>query len=404
MAQDRTRIDDRNRIYLDNAATSWPKSPAALGAAESFLRECGATSGRGAYQSAGVADRWVSRARQSLADLLGASSPVSIAFCSSGTHALNAGLTGVLRSGDHVVTTSMEHNSLLRPLHQLGSREIAFDYVASDDCGRAQVQDAAKLMRDETRLLAVGHASNVTGAVNQIEPWAELARKYDAVLLVDASQTVGYLPLDVQELGIDLLVAAGHKGLRGLPGTGIVCATPAIQQDFCPLMFGGTGSSSEQIADTPTWPLSIEVGNLNLPGIVSLAVAAEELNALEQLSAGWGDGFERLIAGLIQIPQVRLVGFEDDVDFKAKHWTANGMRVPVVSLTVEGWDVHDLAAVLDTSFGIEVRAGWHCAALVHHELGTAQGGGTIRLSPGRSTTADEIDYTLGAFRKILGVE
>ncbi len=436
------------RVYLDNAATSWPKSAAVLEAAEKFIRECGATSGRGAYRSAMLADRWLTDARHHLAQLLNAADAQSIAVCSSGTHALNAALWGLLRPGDHVITSSMEHNSLLRPLKQLETQHaIRVSIVPCDADGFADPHAADELICVDTRWIAIGHASNVTGRVQALNRWRDLARRANAKLIVDASQTLGYIPIDVQASGIDVLAAAGHKGLRGLAGTGLLMVARELQSQLRPLMFGGTGMASEQLEMGQSWPQSVEVGNLNMPGVVSLAVAAEECLRAQQAIAsstdditlpGWLAPFQQLVAGLKQFPQIRMIGWDSAPIQISRHTPcavapaaptavaptavaptavaptaathANPShdisieRIPVVSMQVAGWDVHDLASVLDSSFGIEVRAGWHCAALVHEALGTADSGGTLRLSPSASTTSQEIDWTLAAFHEILGLE
>lgn len=418
------------RVYLDNAATSWPKSSAAIEAAERFIHECGATSGRGAYRSATLADRWLADARHHLAQLLNAADDQSIAVCSSGTHALNAALWGLLRPGDHVITSAMEHNSLLRPLKQLETHHaIRVSIVPSDADGFADPQGADELICEDTRWITIGHASNVTGRVQALDRWRDVARRANAKLIVDASQTLGYIPIDVQASGIDVLAAAGHKGLRGLAGTGLLMVARDLQSQLRPLMFGGTGVASEQLQLGQSWPQSVEVGNLNMPGVVSLAVAAEGClraqqaivsNAAGVAQPNWHAPFARLIAGLKQFPQIRLLGWDSRADNSSvqvdhsRHVSGGDNsgddssdnisveRIPVVSLQVAGWDVHDLASVLDSSFGIEVRAGWHCAALVHDALGTADSGGTLRLSPSASTSSEEIDWTLAAFREILG--
>ncbi len=390
------------RVYLDNAATSWPKCAAAIAAADQFIRQCGATSGRGAYRSAAVADRWLENARVNLARLVGATSGLSVAICNSGTHALNAALYGVLRPGDHVITTGMDHNSLLRPLKFLEQhRGIRLSVIPSDPCGFADPRQAAALIGDETNLIAVGHASNVTGQIQDLEGWSKLARSADARFLVDASQTLGYLPIDVgasqkNAMRIDILAAAGHKGLGAYQGTGLLVVQPELHAEFLPLMQGGTGHASERLDDGQSWPRCVEVGNLNMPGVVSLAVAAAEtLSNLFSRQLAWQARFQQLVHGLDRLAGVKLVGWSVARNFAE--------RIPVVSIEVEGWSVHDLASVLDSSFGIEVRAGWHCAALAHAALGTDTSGGTLRLSPSASTTAEEIDYTLAAFREILDV-
>jgi selenocysteine lyase/cysteine desulfurase len=384
------------RVYLDNAATSWPKSETVLQAAEHFSRTCGATSGRGAYRSALQADRWVEEARSQLARLIGAASGLDIALCHSGTHALNAALYGVLSSGDHVITTGLDHNSLLRPLKQMELEgHIQLSIVESDIHGRASAQSAAAQVRSNTRLVAVGHASNVVGTVQELGPWRQLASACEALLMIDASQTLGYIPINVQQQGIDILAAAGHKGLRGLSGTGLLYIQAAARQRFRPLMLGGTGRHSEHLSVEPAWPTSVEVGNLNMPGIVSMAVAAQEVNSGPGLHLRcWLAVYQELVQQLNALQEVRVIGSQSHIDWQT--------RIPVVSIQPDHWDVHDLASVLDTSFGIEARAGYHCAALVHGPLGTATRGGTLRLSPGHSTTPEEIEYAVDALKQILG--
>lgn len=378
--------DSNRRIYLDHAATSWPKSAKGTEAAIDFMQACGATSGRGAYRSAQVADRWLAHARLAVAKLINASSS-SIAFCSSGTHALNAALHGLLCDGEHVITTAIEHNSVLRPLARMVAEgRITMTVV---DCDRSGKVDSAKLhdaMRGDTRWIVAGHASNVTGAVQALEPMADVAHLYGIGFMVDASQTLGYLPIDIAAMGIDVLAAAAHKGLRAWMGTGLLYVAPKFQKDFNSLMSGGTGSSSELIDVIPSWPQSVEVGNLNLPGIISIAVAAREAD----LSQSWRKLYCELVNGLREIPGVRII-VADNLE----------SAIPVVSLTVEGWDSHDLASVLDANFGIETRAGLHCAAMVHQFTDTAVGG-TLRMSLGHDSTDADVQEVLSALRMITG--
>ncbi len=383
------------RVYLDHAATSWPKLASATAAAVDFIQQCGATSGRGSYRSAQVADRWLSDARLSVAKLINAPNSNCIALCNSGTHALNAALFGLLREGDHVVTTAMEHNSVLRPLANLvaaGRVTMAVVDCAANGAVEACAIDAA--VNGSTRWIVAGHASNVTGAVQRLEPIADIAQRYGIGLIVDASQTLGYLPIDVASMGIDVLAAAGHKGLRAWAGTGLLYVAPKFQAAVRPLMTGGTGSASELIDAVPSWPQSVEVGNMNLPGIVSLAVAARDADT----SQSWRPLYRELVAGLRAIPGLKLMVAEDEE-----------AAIPVISLIVDGWDNHDLANVLDANFGIEVRAGLHCAALIHNFIGTAlsqstSGGGTLRLSLGHESTKGDAQAVLSALRTITGNE
>jgi cysteine desulfurase / selenocysteine lyase len=376
------------RIYLDHAATSWPKCPAAVEAAFQFIQQCGATSGRGSYRSAQTADRWLADARLHLRKVVNAPTANCIAFCSSGTHALNAALYGLLNAGDHVITTAIEHNSVLRPLAQLvHSRGIALEIANCDAVGFVATDRIAELVRTNTKLIAIGHASNVTGTTQPIAAVSEIARNVGAILLVDASQTLGYLPIDMQTLGIDVLAAAGHKGLRAIAGTAFLAVVPRLHSSIKPLMQGGTGHQSESIEAQPSWPQSVEVGNLNLPGIVSMAVAAKNMDTRRP----WLNALRHLREGLQSIAGVKVYGLD-----------LSDETIPVLSITVEGWDIHDLANVLDANFGIEVRAGLHCAALVHNFIGSIASGGTVRLSLGHGTDWQDVESTLSAFRKLLG--
>jgi cysteine desulfurase / selenocysteine lyase len=375
------------RIYLDHAATSWPKLPAAVEAAGEFVQQCGATTGRGAYRSAQHAERWLADARRSVAQLINAPNSNSVAFCSSGTHALNAAFHGLLRPGDHVVTTAIEHNSVLRPLSQLvQAKVITLDIAPADVTGWVDPSAIAALVKPHTRMVAIGHASNVTGTMQSLQEIASIAHDAEAIMLVDASQTLGYVPIDMQHLRLDVLAAAGNKGLRALAGTAILAVVPKLQTEIRALMFGGTGNSSEQIDVAPFWPQSVEVGNLNMPGIVSLAVAAQ----LADTNCSWRALLLRLRDGLSDIAGVRLFTGPKEA-----------MSIPVLSLAVPGWSIHDLANVLDASFGVETRAGLHCAALVHKFIGSDEFEGTLRMSVGHSTSESEIEATLDAVRAIL---
>jgi cysteine desulfurase/selenocysteine lyase len=392
------------RIYLDNAATSWPKRQSVLDAAWRFARDCGATAGRGSYGSSIQAQRHLEDARLRLAQLIGSRDPGTIAFCNSGTHALNAALAGVLRPGDHVIATQMEHNSVLRPLRHLTlARGIKVDYAPCDFVGLSSISAAENLVTRQTRWIVVGHASNVTGAVHDLAAWSQLASDAKARLIVDASQTLGYHPLDVEATGISLLAAAGHKGLGGLAGSGLLYASAELHADFQPLLTGGTGVQSESIEAETSWPHVVEVGNHNLPGIVSMGQAARELvseSLCEPVAwqTHWRKIMDRLISGLRSIASVTLVGYPPN-----QNAVPSVDRVPLVSLLVDQWDVHDLAAILDTQFGIEARSGFHCAALVHKPIGSHSSGGTLRLSPGHSTTPQQIDTTIDALRQIVSV-
>ncbi len=224
--------------------------------------------------------------------------------------------------------------------------------------------------------------------MQEIGALGQLARSRDVGFIVDASQTVGYLPIDVEAMAIDALAAAGHKGLRAWAGTGFLYVAKKFQEQVRPLMSGGTGTSSEVIDGRPDWPQNVEVGNLNLPGIVTMAVAAREAD----VSQSWRGVYKKLVAGLCEIPKLRVLS-SPSID----------TAIPVVSIQVDGWDNHDLANVLDVNFGIEVRSGLHCAGLVHQYTNSQDTGGTLRLSLGHASTEADIARVLDALRTIVNV-
>lgn len=383
------------RIYLDNAATSWPKPEAVYRAVDDWQRRVGAAYARGVSSAADETRALVDRTRRGVATLLGESDPSRIAFTSSGTDSLNLALFGLLRDGDHVVTTVCEHNAVLRPLDRLASGagpiRIEVTYVECDAEGavRAEAIDAA--IRGTTRLVAVTHASNVTGAVQPTEAITAAARERGVRVLVDAAQTLGRWPLDVKRLGADLLAAPGHKGLLGPLGTGVLWVREGLEKDLQPLRYGGGASGGDRLAMPETAPDCYEAGNLNVPGLAGLAAGVEHVletgvaTVQSQLAAG-----RRQIADALEaIPGVTLYGPNDPAK-----------QAGVVSFSVEGYDPHEFATLLASVAGVECRAGLHCAPRLHESLGTRSRGGLVRFSPGASTTTDEIAAVVEAVRTL----
>ena len=382
---------NEQRIYLDHAATSWPKHQRVLDA----INDCAqnhSSAGRSAHQSALRANQVVQQARRKLATLIGAESSSDIAFFANGTQALNAAIHGILRPGDHVVTTAAEHNSVLRPIHHLSKTEdIQQTVVPCDSRGNVSASDVLSAVRNDTRLVVMTHASNVTGAVLPIEQVAERLSKTSTLVLVDAAQTVGYLPIDVQTSGIDLLAAPGHKGIGGPLGTGFLYANERVHDQIVPLIFGGTGGNSDSLEMPLQYPAKMEAGNLNVPAIAGLCEAVnmrlESGFASDSLSdsARLARHSAQLCENLAALSGVKLYSNPGDL--------------PIVSLRMEGLGCDDLAAVLDGQFGIETRSGFHCASLIHDFLGT-KSGGTLRLSASRETTEQEIETACSALVEI----
>ena len=372
-----------SRIYLDHAATTWPKAECVIEAMSGYARECGTAAGRGAYRSAQQASEIVAETRRRLAQLIAAESGKCISLQASGTAALNVAIHGIgLRAGDHVVTTAAEHNSVLRPLHHLVETiGIQVTTVACDQNGFVHSGQILQSIRKDTRLVAMTHASNVTGAIQPIVDVGEVLREHPALLLCDAAQSLGYLPIDARQLGVDLLAAPGHKGLGGPMGTGILYVSPNVQQNMRPLLQGGTGSQSESLMMPEAFPSKLESGNLNVPAIAGLLAGLQsqvEESSLAELSS-------QLHKGLSEIDGLKIFG--------------SCGAIPIASVAIPGLSPADLAAILDTEFGIETRSGFHCAALIHQYLGSADEG-TLRISAGHSTTADEIAAVLNALREI----
>lgn len=380
------------RIYLDNAATSWPKPEAVYAAVDRYQRELGAPAGRGVYREASEVERLLVAARKQVAELIGAESPSRIVFTANGTDSLNLAIHGVIRPGDHVVTTAVEHNSVLRPLRQLeNSSDVAVTRVACNREGFVDPDDIRAAIRSNTRLVVVIHASNVTGAWQPVEAIGEIVRQHGLLFLVDAAQTLGHQPLRVAELGVHLLAAPGHKGLLGPLGTGILYVAPGVEEHLCSVRQGGTGTQSDEDSQPNSLPDKYEAGNHNVPGIVGLGAGAAYLlqYGLENVRRHELDLTSQLLAGLSEIAGVQVFGPRD-----------SQQRTGVISVTIKGYDPQEIAAMLDQAYSIQVRAGIHCAPLVHRALGTGKAGGTVRFSPGVFSSAEEIDQTIEAVREI----
>lgn len=380
------------RIYLDNAATSWPKPEAVYQAVDHYQREVGASAGRSAYAEAMTVGRAVDETRELIARLLGAGDPRRIVFGLNGTDMLNLAIHGLLRAGDRVVTSVAEHNSVLRPLRALEQRGlIEVTRVECHGDGFIAIEQIEDALKTGIRLVAVTQASNVTGALQDIETIGRLAKEHGALMLVDAAQSLGHVPIDVGRLPIDVLAAPGHKGLLGPLGTGVLYLRPGMESELVPQRQGGTGTRSEEDVQPEELPERYEAGNLNAPGILGLGAGVrwllqQELTSLRQHEIEFTT---RLYEGLAAIPGVRMFGPGP-----------GSIRVGVVSITVSGYDPQEFALALDSACRVQVRAGLHCAPLMHRCLGTFDGGGAIRFSLGPFNTSADIDAATAAVEAI----
>jgi cysteine desulfurase family protein len=387
-------VTQNRRIYLDNAATSFPKPDEVYRAVDIYQRTNGAAIGRGAYSPSIEVTSAVQRCRTKLARLWNVPSPNSIVFTFNGTDSLNLAIQGILRPGDHVVTSVIEHNSVLRPLRALQDRlGIEITHVGADPAGRVDPAQFRQALRPQTRLVALVHASNVTGGVQPIVDVGEIARNHGAVFLVDGAQSAGHAPLDLASLPVDLFACPGHKGLLGPLGTGVLYIRPGIETELQSHRQGGTGTVSEDDRQPESLPEKYESGNHNAPGLVGLEAGVSWIleRGVATLAAEEKRLTARLWEGLSAITGIRLLGPPPGEE-----------RVGVVSLTIDGFEPQDAAAILDENFGIQVRAGLHCAPGVHRALGTFAAGGTIRMSVGPFSTAEDVDAAIGALGELAG--
>ena len=375
-------------IYLDNAATSWPKPPVVGEAMRHYLDVVGGSPGRGGHRRAVDAGRIVFDAREGLAELLGAADLERVILLKNATEALNLALLGTLHHGDRVVVSSLEHNSVMRPLRHLeAERDVEVHVVRCDPGGSLEPADLAAALTEPTRLVAIAHGSNVTGALAPVGELADVAHDAGALLLVDAAQTAGAHPIDATALGVDLLAFTGHKSLFGPQGTGgLVIGGQAPE----PIMYGGTGSNSEAERQPDLLPDRLESGTLNGVGFAGLGagvgyVAAE---GVERIASRGRERLARLLDGLAAIPRVRVLGPADPE-----------RQIGVVSVEVEGRSPAEVGMLLDERYGILTRVGLHCSPAAHRTLGTFPVG-TIRLSLSHLTADDHIDRAVAALREL----
>lgn len=374
-------------MYFDNAATSFPKPEPVYRAVDHFLRHSAANPGRSGHRLAVEADRVIARARHGLAALLNVPEPERLVWTANCTEALNLALKGLLRPGHRVVTTSLEHNSVARPLRSLERAGVEVVRVPCPE-GRFDPESFLAAITPGTTLVAATHASNVTGEVLPAAEIGRRCREVGARFLLDAAQTAGARPLDLREIGADLVAMPGHKALFGPPGTGALYVAPGIE--LACHREGGTGSQSELDEQPTHLPDRYESGTLNSVGIAGLGAGIAWLR--ETGPAEIQRREEALLAqlweGLREIEGLRLYGPPPGPD-----------RAAVLSVNLEGWEPTDAALVLDEQFDLQVRPGLHCAPWAHQSLGTFPSG-TVRLSPGYFNTPEEVEQAVEAFRQL----
>ncbi|YCI27407.1 aminotransferase class V-fold PLP-dependent enzyme [Paenibacillus sp. Z6-24] len=376
-------------IYLDHAATSWPKPPAVHEAVMDTLQHSSANPGRGSHQMAVRASRVLFDCRKVLCRLLDVRNPVDIAFTGNTTMALNMAIQGLLKPGDHVIATMTEHNSVWRPLEALKRLlQLQVDYIPVDSQGQIDLQKVKEAFRINTRLLICNHSSNLLGSILPVAELAEMAHRHGARILLDIAQSAGHIPVRLQEWQIDMAAFPGHKGLLGPQGTGGLYIAPDLELE--PWMYGGTGSQSETAGQPDVRPDRYEAGTPNTPGIAGLAAGVRHVleQSVVHIAQQEQQLSQQMMEGLLSIPGLQILGPE-----------LGRERTGIVSFIMEHQDPAQTAFRLDREFGIAVRAGMHCTPLAHRSAGTI-GTGAVRASIGYGSTADDVEALIEAVRRI----
>lgn len=381
-----------NRIYLDNAATSWPKPEGLLAAIDDYHRRLGAPAGRGVYREASETERLIAESRRRLAELLRVNQPQRVIFTAGCTDALNQVLHGTLRPGDHVVTTVTEHNSVLRPLRHLQEqRGITTTLVPCGADGIINPDDIRSAIQPQTRMIVLNHVSNVTGAIQPAEAIGKLAAEHDLLFLLDAAQSLGHLPFSVGDVNAHFIAAPGHKGLLGPMGIGALYIAPEREADLLPLRQGGTGTRSEDDRQPESMPDRYESGTHNVPGILGLSAGLAHIQkfgtAAVRKHMHWLTG--RLLDGLATVAGVTIFGPRNP-----------DQQLGVVSITIKGYDPHEAATTLDATYRIQTRPGIQCAPRMHEALGTLKSGGTLRFSVSLFNTEADVDAAIKAIDEV----
>ena len=380
-----------NYIYLDNASTSFPKAPTIATAMSDYITNRGININRGSYALAYDVEDIIYTTRQRLHTLFNGHDPSHVIFTQNVTMSLNMVIKGLLKAGDHVLVSSMEHNAVMRPLTQLLDKGITFDIIPCDKTGSIQLESMDSLIRPNTVAMIINHSSNVCGTIQPLESIGSICKAHNLQFIVDAAQTAGVIPIDVKACHIDALCFTGHKGLLGPQGIGGIILTKEMAQTLIPLIAGGTGSFSHLETMPTHMPDAFEAGTLNLPGIMGLN---EGLSYIES------QGMENIHNHELGLTQAFLEGLQsiDSINIVGKQNIQT--RTAVVSITIDGMDPANIAYELESTYHIMTRVGLHCAPRAHQTLGTYPEG-TVRFSFGYANTHKDVKSALSALHRIV---
>jgi cysteine desulfurase family protein len=378
-------------IYFDNAATSWPKPPEVKKAMVKFMEEIGANPGRSGHLLSIEAARILYETREAFSALFRVKDPSRIVFTLNATESINLALKGLLRPGDHIITSSMEHNSVMRPLRYLEKKGVELSILPCSSNGTLNPQDAERKIQSNTKMIILNHASNVTGTLLPIKEVGLIARNHNLLFLVDAAQTAGAYPIDMETEKIDLLAFTGHKSLYGPQGTGGLVISERIEEkEMTPLKQGGTGSRSEFEEQPDFLPDRFESGTPNGVGIAGLLAGIQFVleKGTEHIRQYESNLIEKLIKGLEEIPRIKLYGSENKEE-----------RIATLSFNIAQLSPSNVSFYLEKEFGILCRPGLHCAPSAHKTMGTFPEG-TVRFSLSYFNTEEEVDRAIDALNSI----
>jgi cysteine desulfurase family protein len=377
-------------IYLDNAATTLVKPKEVELAIINALHTAG-NAGRGAHKGTLDASRIVYDTREKLAKFFNVKNPSQIAFTSNATESLNIAIQGIFKAGDHVITTVCEHNSVLRPLYLMEKRGVELDFITADKNGILDYESLESLIKPNTKAVVITHASNLTGNITDLEKISKITRKHHLLLIVDAAQTAGIIPIDVEKLGIDILCFTGHKGLLGPQGTGGIYVREDIK--ISPLKVGGSGIKSYQKEHPYEMPTSLEAGTLNTHGIAGLGAAIDyiENEKIENIRKKEMSLVKQFLDGISDLTYKGLIKTYGNPDLNK--------RVAIVSLNLGNLDSSQVSDWLYEDYEICTRPGAHCAPLMHKTLGTVDQG-AVRFSFSHFNTSDEVDMAIQALHDL----
>ena len=374
-------------IYMDNAATTMRKPEEVIQAVMNAMNSMG-NAGRGAHAASLDASRIIYNTRDALARFFHAESPKQIVFTNNSTESLNIAIKGLLEPGDHVVTTMLEHNSVLRPLYELEEKGVEITFVKSDKTGRISYEEMETAVKENTKAIICTNGSNLTGNYVDVKRVGEIAKRKGVLFVVDASQTAGVYPIDVQEMNIDVLCFTGHKSLLGPQGTGGMYVKPGLQ--LRPLKSGGSGVLTYSKKHPEDMPTALEAGTLNGHGIAGLGAAIEylEKEGIDNIREVELKHMWKFYNGVKDIPGIKVYG-----DFETE------LRCPIVTLNIGDYDSSEVSDELLMSYGISTRPGAHCAPLMHEALGTVEQG-AVRFSFSHYNTDEEIDIAINAIKEL----